>query len=315
MAKLGCRVTVGDEAARRAGRSGPEPPASPTGRLCRVRFRPSRRKPAGEPFDLIVIRRGICCVPYEQARHAIHQLLLRLKIGGKLYLSILGLHSERGRLRRRRTHPVRALLGTRSAHGRQIRHRAGLPLFRAQPVPPCSSKPAPACSGPSRRPTATSRGSPSGSDRAAQPSPGRHGRTKPCGSASTLAAARSKSSPSAPGQGIAAAPHRHAQGDYLATVMAVAGLVEAAEGSWAPAPRWESASRVRNRGPPASSATPIRPASTANLCRDLQALLQGKSGWPTTPTASPLSEASDGAGADAATVFGVILGTGVGAAW
>ena len=41
----------------------------------------------GEPFDIIVIRRGLCAMPYEEA-------LLKLKIGGKLYLSVLGLHSE-----------------------------------------------------------------------------------------------------------------------------------------------------------------------------------------------------------------------------
>ena len=48
----------------------------------------------GEPFDIIVIRRGLCSMPYEQARQVVRQLLLRLKIGGKLYLSVLGLHSE-----------------------------------------------------------------------------------------------------------------------------------------------------------------------------------------------------------------------------
>ena len=46
------------------------------------------------PFDIIVIRRGLCGLPYEQARRIVRQLMLRLKIGGKLYISILGLHSE-----------------------------------------------------------------------------------------------------------------------------------------------------------------------------------------------------------------------------
>lgn len=50
--------------------------------------------PPGEPFDIIVIRRGLCHMPYEQARRAVRQLLLNLKIGGRLYVSILGLHSE-----------------------------------------------------------------------------------------------------------------------------------------------------------------------------------------------------------------------------
>ena len=48
----------------------------------------------GEPFDMIIIRRGLCAMPYDEARQIVRQLLLRLKIGGKLYLSVLGLHSE-----------------------------------------------------------------------------------------------------------------------------------------------------------------------------------------------------------------------------
>ena len=52
--------------------------------------------PRGEPFDLIVVRRGLCFLPYEQARNTIRQLMRKLKIGGKLYVSILGLHSELG---------------------------------------------------------------------------------------------------------------------------------------------------------------------------------------------------------------------------
>lgn len=48
----------------------------------------------GAPFDIIVIRRGLCGLRYEEARHVIRQLLRQLKIGGKLYVSILGLHSE-----------------------------------------------------------------------------------------------------------------------------------------------------------------------------------------------------------------------------
>ncbi|WP_428826166.1 hypothetical protein ACLIKD_18445 [Azonexus sp. IMCC34842] len=50
----------------------------------------------GEPFDIVVLRRGLCSMPYEQARSVVRQLLLKLKIGGKLYISILGLHSELG---------------------------------------------------------------------------------------------------------------------------------------------------------------------------------------------------------------------------
>ncbi len=50
----------------------------------------------GEPFDIIVLRRGLCGLPYEQARRIVRRLLLELRIGGKLYVSILGLHSELG---------------------------------------------------------------------------------------------------------------------------------------------------------------------------------------------------------------------------
>ncbi len=48
----------------------------------------------GEPFDIIVLRRGLCAMPYEEARRIVRKLLLKLKIGGKLYISVLGLHSE-----------------------------------------------------------------------------------------------------------------------------------------------------------------------------------------------------------------------------
>lgn len=51
---------------------------------------------AGGPFDIIVCRRGLCSHPYSVARQIVRNLLLRLKIGGKLYLSILGMHSELG---------------------------------------------------------------------------------------------------------------------------------------------------------------------------------------------------------------------------
>ena len=52
--------------------------------------------PAGEPFDIIIVRRGLCSMPYEPARRILRQLLLELKIGGRMYVSILGLHSELG---------------------------------------------------------------------------------------------------------------------------------------------------------------------------------------------------------------------------
>ena len=50
--------------------------------------------PPGQPYDIIVIRRGLCGMPYDQARTVVRQLLLKLKIGGKLFISVLGMHSE-----------------------------------------------------------------------------------------------------------------------------------------------------------------------------------------------------------------------------
>lgn len=50
----------------------------------------------GQPYDMIVMRRGLCGKPYEQARQIVRRLLLQLRIGGKLYVSVLGLHSELG---------------------------------------------------------------------------------------------------------------------------------------------------------------------------------------------------------------------------
>lgn len=50
----------------------------------------------GQAYDLIFIRRGLCLYPYAEACEIVHDLMRHLKIGGKLYLSILGLHSELG---------------------------------------------------------------------------------------------------------------------------------------------------------------------------------------------------------------------------
>lgn len=50
----------------------------------------------GEAFDIVYCRRGLCSMPYDQARQIVRKLLQKLKIGGKLYVSILGMHSELG---------------------------------------------------------------------------------------------------------------------------------------------------------------------------------------------------------------------------
>ncbi|PKO35501.1 MAG: hypothetical protein CVU34_04200 [Betaproteobacteria bacterium HGW-Betaproteobacteria-7] len=97
-ARLGASVTVGDVAASRR---------ETEGRILAAGLRDDitfatmglTDLPAdspGEPYDIIVLRRGLCGMPYEQARIVVRQLLLKLKIGGKLYISILGLHSELG---------------------------------------------------------------------------------------------------------------------------------------------------------------------------------------------------------------------------
>ena len=49
-----------------------------------------------EPFDIVFCDRNLCAMPYKEAREVVRNLLRRLKIGGRLYLSLLGLHSELG---------------------------------------------------------------------------------------------------------------------------------------------------------------------------------------------------------------------------
>lgn len=102
------------------------------------------------------------------------------------------------------------------------------------------------------------------------------------------------------------------QGDYLATVMAVAGLVEQVEqelhqrGSVGIGiPGTEAASGlIKNANSTCLIGQPLR--------RDLQALLHREVRLANDANCFALSEAVDGAGAGAQVVFGVILGTGVG---
>lgn len=51
---------------------------------------------AREPYDIIIFRRSLCRMPYADAKATIRALMKKLRIGGKLYLSILGLHSALG---------------------------------------------------------------------------------------------------------------------------------------------------------------------------------------------------------------------------
>lgn len=103
------------------------------------------------------------------------------------------------------------------------------------------------------------------------------------------------------------------QGDYTATVMAVAGLVESVEnelgqrgsvGIGIPGSEGVAGGLVRNANSTCLIGKPLR--------RDLQALLQREVRVANDANCFALSEAIDGAGKGAAVVFGVILGTGVG---
>lgn len=49
-----------------------------------------------EPFDLIIDQRSLSFLPYSEARAALRGLFARLKIGGKVFLSLYGIHSDLG---------------------------------------------------------------------------------------------------------------------------------------------------------------------------------------------------------------------------
>ena len=49
-----------------------------------------------EPFDIIVSQRTLCGLRYDEAKAKLRRLLQRLKIGGKLFISLYGIHSELG---------------------------------------------------------------------------------------------------------------------------------------------------------------------------------------------------------------------------
>lgn len=96
LARLGAQVIVADHSEQQQGIEGRILAAGLRDNIsfaaCTLADLPENFQ--GEPFDIIVIRRGLCTMPYEEARRVVRQLLLKLKIGGKLYLSVLGLHSE-----------------------------------------------------------------------------------------------------------------------------------------------------------------------------------------------------------------------------
>jgi fructokinase len=103
------------------------------------------------------------------------------------------------------------------------------------------------------------------------------------------------------------------QGDYMATVMAIAGLVERAEntlgqrgsvGVGIPGAESLSTGLIKNANSTCLIGKPLK--------RDLQALLQREVRLANDANCFALSEAVDGSGQDARIVFGIILGTGVG---
>jgi fructokinase len=103
------------------------------------------------------------------------------------------------------------------------------------------------------------------------------------------------------------------QGDYMATLMGIAQLVETLEGELGQRgsvglgiPGSESATggRIKNANSTCLIDKPLR--------RDLQTLLQREVRIANDANCFALSEAIDGAGRGADVVFGVILGTGVG---
>ena len=103
------------------------------------------------------------------------------------------------------------------------------------------------------------------------------------------------------------------QGDYMETVMAIAGLVEAAEnalgqrgsvGIGIPGAESLASGLIKNANSTCLIGKPLR--------RDLQAVLQRPIRLANDANCFALSEAVDGAGREAEVVFGVILGTGVG---
>lgn len=96
-AALGAQVTLADQAARKQEIEGRVLAA---GYSDNIRFAaaelPSPPPQGGAPYDIIVFRHGLCKLPYARGKQLIQQLMQQLKIGGKLYLSIIGLHSELG---------------------------------------------------------------------------------------------------------------------------------------------------------------------------------------------------------------------------
>lgn len=97
-AQLDAQVTLADSSSRQTEIQGRILAA---GQVQNAHFAPAHppippETDCGEPFDIIVLRRGLCGLPYAQGKALVRQLMKKLKIGGKLFITILGLHSELG---------------------------------------------------------------------------------------------------------------------------------------------------------------------------------------------------------------------------
>lgn len=98
LARLGCQVTACDTAERESDFLGR---ALAAGRRDQVRFVAADLGALpdaldGEPFDILVCQHQLYRLPYADASRALRRLLRSLRIGGKLYISTLGMHSELG---------------------------------------------------------------------------------------------------------------------------------------------------------------------------------------------------------------------------
>lgn len=92
-AQLGADVTVADDESQRRQ---VEQRALAAGLAERIAFVPITALGEHSGFDIVFIRRGMSSLPYREAAQRVRRLLRNLKIGGKLYVSVLGLHSELG---------------------------------------------------------------------------------------------------------------------------------------------------------------------------------------------------------------------------
>jgi hypothetical protein len=97
-AEMGAQVTLADEPACQQAIEGR---ILASGRREEMTFVPYHlpnlpNSPDGEPYDIVILRRSLCRMPYGEAKQFIRGLMQKMRIGGKLYLSILGLHSALG---------------------------------------------------------------------------------------------------------------------------------------------------------------------------------------------------------------------------